>query len=516
MAVKTFAALDVGSYELTMKIFEISSKSGIQEIDCIRHRIALGLDSYDTGKISGEKLDELCTVLEEFSGIMKAYKVDDYKAYGTSAIRETENTMIMLDQIKNRTGIRVDVISNSEQRFLDYKALATQGKEFDKHIAGNTAILDIGGGSIQISLFENDTLVATQHMRLGVMRLRERLETLSPRTIQYEMLIEEMVNSQFSLFKKLYLKDRDIKNLILIDDYIAPVMQKKAICKEPGKMDADTFMELTDQILHKNRADISRFLEISEENASLLFHSAVLTKQILEELGISHIWAPCVTLSDGIAYEYAQQKKLLANVHDFEKDILASTATISKRYMCSRKRNEFVESMAVSIFDAMKKVHGLGKRERLLLQIASQLNDCGKYISQIDVGECSFRIIMATEIIGISHGEREIIAYVAKYNRDDFEYYETLSKNTTLSREAYLVIAKLTAILRVANGLDRSHKQKFKDISVTLKDHNLVINVDTTEDITLETGLLTARAKFFEEVYSLRPVIKQKRHRQER
>lgn len=511
MAVKIFAAIDVGSYELSMKIFEVSQKAGIREIDCIRHRIALGLDSYTTGKITGEKMDELCEVLRGFAEIMKTYKVDDYKAYGTSAIRETENTLIVLDQIKNRTGLTVDVISNSEQRFLDYKAVATRGKEFDQCIEGGTAILDIGGGSIQISLFENDTLVTTQNMRLGVMRMRERLESLSPKSGHYEKLIEEMVNNQFSLFKKLYLKEREIHNLIIIDDYISPVFQKRDICKEPGNMDHKKFMEFMDVISNKNRVDISRWLEISEEHASLLFHSAVLTKQIMEVLGAQHIWAPGVSLCDGIAYEYAQRNKLLSLVHDFEKDIIASTATISKRYMCSRKRNEIMETLALSIFDTMKKVHGLGKRERLLLQIAAQLNDCGKYISQTDVGECSFRIIMATEIIGLSHAEREIVAYVAKYNRDEFEYYEVLGEKTTLSRLAYLTIAKLTAILRVANGLDRSHKQKFKDFKTVLKDNSLIISVDTAEDITLETGLLTARAQFFEEVYSVRPVIRQKR-----
>lgn len=511
MAVKLFAAIDVGSYELTMKIFEISSKSGIKEIDCINHRLALGVDSYKTGKLSGEKMDELCDTLRDFKEIMKTYKIDDYKAYGTSAIRETENTLIVLDQIKNRTGMTVDVISNSEQRFLNYKAIATKGAAFDKCIEGGCAILDIGGGSVQISLFEKDSLVTTQNMRLGVMRLRERLEALAPRSGQSEKLIEEMVNNQFSLFKKMYLKERKIQNLIVVDDYLSVVLQKNRICKVPGEIDYDDYQKFMDEVSHKNRIDCSLALEISEEHASLMFYSAVLIKRIMEVTGASHIWAPGTTLCDGIAYEYAQKNNLITISHDFEKDIIASTQTISKRYMCSRKRNESIEQLAVSIFDTMKKVHGLGKRERLLLQIAAQLNDCGKYISQTDVGECSFRIIMATEIIGLSHTEREMVAYVAKYNRDEFEYYEKLGEHTTLSREAYLMIAKLTAILRVANGLDRSHKQKFQNVKTSLKDDQLVITVDTTEDITLETGLLTARAKFFEEVYSVRPVIKQKR-----
>ena len=124
---KTFAAIDVGSFELSMKIFEISSKTGMREIDHIRHHIDLGMDTYAVGKITYARVDELCRYLNEFTQIMKTYKVSEYKAYGTSAIRETENTTIILDQIRQRTGISVEVLSNSEQRFLDYKSIALTG-----------------------------------------------------------------------------------------------------------------------------------------------------------------------------------------------------------------------------------------------------------------------------------------------------------------------------------------------------------------------------------------------------
>ncbi len=99
---------------------------------------------------------------------MKAYQVSAYAAYGTSAIRESENTAILLNQIEVRTGIHIEVLSNSEQRFLDYKSIALQGEGFQKIIENGTAIVDIGGGSIQISLFDKDTLVSTQNMKLGV------------------------------------------------------------------------------------------------------------------------------------------------------------------------------------------------------------------------------------------------------------------------------------------------------------------------------------------------------------
>ena len=192
MAVKTFAAIDVGSFEISMKIFQVSRK-GMKEIDHIRHEIDMGTETYTTGKLSYERVEELCRVLCEFSEIMKTYQVCDYKAYGTSAIREAENTAILLNQIEVRTGIHIDVLSNSEQRFLDYKSIAFQGEGFLKIIENGTAIVDIGGGSIQISLFDKDTLVSTQNMRLGVLRLQERLNHLNASLNQYDNLIEEEI-----------------------------------------------------------------------------------------------------------------------------------------------------------------------------------------------------------------------------------------------------------------------------------------------------------------------------------
>ncbi len=508
---KTFAAIDAGSFELSMKIFEISPKSGMHEIDHIRHRIDLGTETYATGKMAYERVDELCRYLNEFTKIMKGYKVSEYKAYGTSAIRETENTAIILDQIRQRTGINVEVLSNSEQRFLGYKAIAFKGEAFNKFIEKGTAIVDIGGGSIQISLFDKDKLVATQNMRLGVLRLREILSHLDVGKAQYDAILTEMISSQLSVFKKLYLKDRQITNIIVVDDYINALVQKKFFSDKVGEhVDVKTFQKLMKLAGEKTSQELTRIFDMPQESIDLLYISYVLLKRIIEVMNAEMLWAPGMTLCDGMAYEYAQENKIVLPEHDFEQDIIACAQNISKRYMGSKKRGETLEKIALTIFDSMKKVHGLGQRDRLLLRLATLLHDCGKYISMTNLGECSYSIIMATEIIGLSHMEREIVANVVKFNHEEFEYYD-VSKASTLDQESYLRIAKLTAILRVANGLDRSHKQKFKDVKTILKDDVLTITVDTKEDITLEKGMFNHRADFFEEVYSVKPVIKQKR-----
>ena len=512
MAVKTFAAIDIGSYELCMKIFEVSKAKGMKEVDHIRYSIDMGTESYTTGKLSYQRVEELCRILREFSKIMNAYQVSDYVAYGTSAIRETENTGILLDQIQQRTGIKIGVLSNSEQRFLDYKSVASKGEAFRKVLEKPTAIVDIGGGSIQVSLFENDTLVSTQNMKLGVLRLRERLTRLDASVRQYESLLNEIIDSQLEVYKKLYLRERDIANIVVVDDYISPLLLKKGPDNEKkGYADKKLLDRFLDAYHNKSISELARQWDMPEENMLLIYITLIMMKRIMEITEAQTVWAPGVTLSDGIAYEYAEKNKMIAQAHDFEKDIIACAHNVSRRYRGSKKRSETLEQIALTIFDSMKRVHGLGKRERMLLQLSTILHDCGKYISMANLAECSYNIIMSTEMIGLSHIEREIVANVVKYNHLPFEYYEEMSRYSMMDKASYLKIAKLTAILKVANGLDRSHKQKFKNVKASLKEDQLVITVDTNEDITLERGLFDKRAAFFGEVYSVRPVIRQKR-----
>lgn len=511
MGVRTFAAIDVGSYELTMKIFEFSGKDTMHEIDCVSKRLDLGSDTFAMGKISNEKMDELCRTLKDFSDIMKTYRVRDYKAYGTSAIRETENTTIVQDQIAQRTGIRVETLGNAEQRFLDYKSVASKGESFRKIIEEKTAILDIGGGSIQLSLFDNDTLVSTQNLRLGVLRLQDYLNRFAVRNSQTEELITEMALARLDTYKKLYLRDREIRNLIVVDDYISPWAVRK---RETG---GKAFLETADfdrlfEVLHgKNPVLVARAMAIPEERVPLVFISAVLIKYIAELMGVQRIWLPGVTLCDGIAYEYAEKNKMFQGEHDFEEDIIACAVNISKRYMGNRKRSDALENFATTIFDSMRRVHGLGKRERLYLRLAVILHECGKYISMADIGETSFQIVMATEIIGLSQKEREIVANVVRFNHSRFVYDGQQGDGGNMNREAFLVVAKLTAILRLANSLDRSHKQKLKGLKAALKENQLILTVDTQADITLEKGFFVANSDFFQEVFSVEPVLKQRK-----
>ncbi len=508
MKITTFAAIYIGSYEVSMKIFEISGRRKIRSVDYVRSRLELGRDAYNKGFIGYELVEDLCQVLKEFHSIMEGYKVNDYRAYAGNVLRAVSNELFILDQIRLRTHIDVTVISNSEHRFLSYKSLASD-PEFEKMIQKGTVVVDVGGGSMQITLFREGTAVTTQHIELGIMRIWEKLAQIRNMVSHYEPQIQELIDKELEIFKRLYLSDQEIKYVILMGDYIGEMVKGFSKKEEDGTIETERFLKLLNKWHKKSPEELSRELNLANDRDPLILPSVVLYKRLTEEMNADYIWVPGVGINDGIVCDYAEKNHMIRFAHDFKEDILAASRNLAERYQSYSSHTKAVLSMSTVIFDAMKKVHGMGKRERLLLQVAAILHDCGRYVSLVNQSECSYRIIMASEIIGMTHLEREIVASAVKYSALPMLPYENVSSK--MDQESYMIVAKLMAILKIANAMDRSHKQKFKNIKAALKDKELLITIETEESMILEKGLFSSYADSFEEVFSVMPKIKEKR-----
>lgn len=507
MSICTFAAIYIGSYEVSLKIFEIVPKKKLREIDHVRSRLELGRDAYSKGSIGYELVESLCDVLGEFKKIMDTYQVDAYRAYAASVLRGIQNEVFILDQIKIRTGLDVHVLSNSEHRFISYKSVAMR-EEFEKMIEKGTAVVDIGGGGMQITVFSNGSVVTTEHLALGTIRMREQLEGKSRNLAQYELQIEELVVKELEVFKAMYLEEIQIENLIILGDYISEI--EKHVKKRDGQstIPIKEFVKYVEKLSKRNVEQISGELNLSNERDALIIPYIMIFKCMAKSLGAENIWIPGVNINEGIVSDYAQEHRYLNPIHDFDADVLSAAKMLSKRYMSYSPHIDALTKMSTQIFDTMKKIHGLGKRERLLLQVAAILHDCGKYVSIANAPQCSYDIIMASEIIGLSHLEREIVACTVLFNTMELVSYDELADK--LDEKSYLTVAKLSAILRVSNAMDRSHKQKFKNVKVAIKEKELVITIETLDDIALEKTLFENKTAYFENIFSMKPVIKEK------
>lgn len=507
MGLHTFGAIYIGSYEVSLKIFEISAKRKIRQIDYVRTRIGLGRDTYTKGSIGSDLVEKLCDTLGEFVSIMEGYRVDHYEACAALALRDADNELFVLDQIKIRTGISVRVLSNAEQRFISYKSIAMRDR-FEELTEKGAAVVDVSGNSMQITIFSKGKVVTTQHLSIGAIRMQEQLAKKSSNLAQYELQMEELVEKQLGVFQAMYMGEHRVKYLIIMGEYITEIVRK--VKKKPEEtVTIKDFHQFLERLRKKDVEHISEELGLSNENDALLLPYVMIFQCVVAKIGAEELWAPGSSISDGIAYDYAQRERLCKISHDFEADILSAARSLAERYRSYPPHIEALSKMSVLIFDAMKKIHGLGKRERLLLQVAAILHDCGKYISFSNAPLCSYDIVMASEIIGLSHLERQIVAYTVLYNTYPLAPYEELADR--LDQGSYLVVAKLSAILRVSNAMDRSNKQKFKNVRAAVRGKELVITIEADGDITLEKVLFGAKIDYFERIFSVKPVIREKR-----
>lgn len=507
--ITTFAAIYIGTYEISMKISELANRKKIRKIDLIRRRIDLGKDTFRDNAVSAETMNELCGILEEFVRIMEGYQVQASQAFAGPFLQDASNKLFLLGLIKNRTGLSVTILSNSEQRFMSYRAVASL-PDFESYTKEGAAVVDIGGASLQITLFDNGEVVTTQHLILGTVRLREKLSVFSGETIaSYRQQICELVDKEMQVFQSMYMKNRRIKNMILIGDYCSNLMKRILKKKDDTVVPIETFQKFLGKISTYSRERIVEELDLYDENDTLLLPALLLVKQTAETLCADTVWIPGCSINDGIACEYAQKNKMIASPHDFDRDVRSAAIYMAKRYESYSPHVKAQLMICDNLFDALKKAGGLTKRDRLLLEIASILHDCGKYISSVTAAECSYEIIMASEIIGLTHEEREIIACSVLYNVQELPPHEELADK--LSEESYLKVGKICQILRLANALDRSHQQKISDLKAVVKDRQLVVTVTTADEIILEKMVFENKADAFEETYSIRPVIREKR-----
>lgn len=521
MAVTTFAAIDVGSHETTLRIYEISRQSGIRQLDYVHHTSRLGYETYSTNHISYQSIERLCKILNGFSLKMKEYGVNDYMITATSALREADNNLIVLDQVRQRTGFLIKILSNSEQRYLCYKAIALTQNSFHKLIQKGTLLADVGGGSIQLSLFDKSSLIATQNIMLGSLRIQEILQDMYNNTDNYQNLIYEYISHDLHVFAQLYLNKIKIKNIIAVGNQLSSFVKYlsthhfgklipfDAKGAKKDSVNRSEYEEFYRAISSQKPEELSQELHISLDKASLLLPTAMIYHNIFEETQAEQMWLSGITLCDGMAADFAERKARITPAHSFADDILSAARQIAARYSCSPKHNLLVEKIALKIFDTVKKQNNLTKQERLLLRIAAILHNCGAFINLNDIGENSYKIVTSTEIIGISHMQRMIVAAIVRYTTGNFPQFAEMED--VFEKEDYIKIAKLNAILRLADAMDRSHRQKFRNVTIVLRNNTLHITGHTLYDITLEQGIFANTADFFEEVFGIQPLLKQKK-----
>jgi exopolyphosphatase/guanosine-5'-triphosphate,3'-diphosphate pyrophosphatase len=207
-----------------------------------------------------------------------------------------------------------------------------------------------------------------------------------------------------------------------------------------------------------------------------------------------------------VLIDVAEPKSRLS-AEDFAHQVLASADALGHRYRFDREHGHHVAMLAIRLFDQLRDEHGLGERERLLLQVAALLHDVGVYISLRAHHKHSQYILSASQIFGLSDDETAIVSNIVRYHRRGLPQDSHLPF-IALDRTDRLTVNKLAAILRLVNALDAEHAQKVRDAHLVRNSTTWTLELESEGDLTMEQQAATARSDMFAQVYGRAPIVR--------
>ncbi len=505
---KLFAAIDIGSHKLKMKIVETNHEGEFRTLEVADLLIPLGRDTFNDGKLSFESVKKTCEAIQGFKRLMTDYGVKEWRIVATSAIREASNRDFMIDRIRLLTGFDVEIINNSQEKFLTYKAIKWQLQNSQAIKSQEpTLILNISAGSIQLLLSESNLLVSSQNLKLGALRIKESIAKLEKHTLKFSKVLEEYIEAHIENVE--YLKSsNEVTNFVLVSAEFEQLLTVLGLLSPLKVMTLDKqhFDTIYNEILTMTNQSITEKYGISLAEAELFVPALILIRKFFEKTSHKKMVIPNVSLVDGMIVERVNAHEKKENKMDFNQDILSYVRKLAERYKYNKKHSEFVEEASLMVFDRMASIHGLMKRARFLLQIAALLHDTGKYIGSDPHYVYSYNIINAAQIIGLSDDELSIVASVARYHSHEAPSFDSSGINK-LSTKDKITAMKLIAIIRIADALDTSHKQKLKILSMDIKEGRFVIKGEVSEEFVLEQWTFQMKAELFTEVFGIETAL---------
>lgn len=493
-------------------VFIIAQKTDcIDELERIEHPLSMGKDTFSTGKISYATVSKVCQLIQDFIRLTKAYGVRRIHAYATTAVREAKNKDYILDQINVKTGLPVQVLDDAEEKLIMFRHILRSLAHI-KHIDdGPVLIAFIGSGSLGVAVIKDGKIIFNQNILIGSLKLSEIVGEVKDRSRKLHVFIEEYLSSYMNMLKKL------MPN-VQIRHFVASGMEFGFLARQCGGQEydnyyaiqKDSFASFFDTIKEMTPDVLMTVYKINDAKAETLLPSMGIYNALTGLTRTDTITSPKGILGDALLFEKLSPGEIKKQGPVMEESAVASARTLAGRYLYDSAHAAFVEELALRVFDTIKGSFGLTRKDRFLLQLACVLHDIGKYVNIKRHYVHSYNIIRASDILGVSEKELDIVANIARFHSmhtpsgqsDAFNFYSADDKVRT---------SKLVAVIRVADALDRSHTQKVKITSVSLKGNELVIQAVSRYDVLIDKWTFNEKSEFMKEVFGLKAVFRHKK-----
>lgn len=497
------AAIDIGSNAMRMVVGSISKDRQLELVEDTREPVRLGAEVFSAGRISPGTADTAALALQRFGERARELRSEFIRTVATSALREARNRQDFLDRVAAQAGLKIEVISGEEEARLIHLAVSNSINIKDK----TALLIDIGGGSVELSLARRGDLVISDSLKLGTVRLLKMIEPGRPSARMFTRLVRGHVNGIKARLRE-ELSAQGIDICVGTGGNIEALGELR--CRILGARDRDrlNLEELESIIETLQKFDMDgrvRELGLKPDRADVILPAAVVLQQIMEIAELPQVRIPRVGLKDGVLLDMLPQ--VSENTAQFRRhQVLTYAESVGRKYRFHELHARTVTSLAASIFDQCPKLHGMDSRARMLLEVAAMLHDIGQFVNLNGHHKHSYYLIMATPFVGLTTEEKEVVANVARYHRKSLPdgQHENF---TRLSKPNQEMVRKLAAILRVADALDRQHQGRVGRVEVEQVKGEFRIKAEGEGDLMLDKLSVHSKADLFQSVFKLNVIV---------
>ena len=504
----TFAAIHLGSEKISMQITEYRNLDKYKIIERVSRRIRLGEATFKNKIIPFELVSEICEILQGFKRLMTEYGVEEYRLQATTAVREASNQIFLLDQIYSKTGLQVEVVDMPKEIYTKFVAIRNTLKnaKISSEREG-MLMMDISSGGLGVTLVQDEQIRYQENFHVGIIRIKESFARNRKESMHFNKALTEFLSSTIGPVRQ-ELQQSSVQYLVLSGTETELLLRMLGLDEEQlvHRIKAEDFHSFFAKMRRMNLPQLISAYTIPEHVAEFALPTVVLYEQLLHLLPAQEIIITGDSLIDGMQLLHIGRQTSPAMCKEREQELISLFHCIGQRYMYDKHHVQQVERLAVTIFEAIAKSYSMGEYERLLLRATCILHDIGKYICMRSHSLYSYQLICSTDMLGLSDRDKNIVALASYYHANRL-FDQSKPQAPPVPRDMVAIVAKLAAIVRLADALDRSYLQKIRSCSVTLKDNKLKIQATSKMDLALEMWTFEDKASFFEEVYGIKPIL---------
>jgi exopolyphosphatase/guanosine-5'-triphosphate,3'-diphosphate pyrophosphatase len=504
------AAIDVGSNSIHMVIAEADINGGITTLWRMKEMVGLGKSTFPGHAISRDAIERAIATMSRFVQAAQQRQCEKIVAVATAAVREASNGGDFVDRLERQFNIEVRVISGREEARMIYLGV----RQTCPLTHGPHLIIDIGGGSVEFIVADSKKALLLESRKLGAARMTALHVKSDPidredhaaLLAHYEKELAGLSDQILALKpQKVIGTSGTLENIAILcsdDDHHHANGNGEG---KPAVIERSAFDRLLAQLLKSSAKQRAQMPGLDEGRRDQIVAGAMLVDEIFRRLKPRRIEMCRSALREGILVDYlSRHLPELAIRQQVPNPRMRSVIALARRCSWHRSHSEQVARICMRLFDETRSIHGLGTPERELIEYAALLHDIGWHIARTGHHKHSMYLIQNGDLKNFSDEEIEIIANIARYHRKS----PPKSKHVAfakLSPRGKEIVRVGAALLRLADGLDRSHSSIVRDVKCRNGGKEVKCVLQAKWDAQLEVWAASRKSEMFEKVFK-RPI----------